>query len=79
MAKVNAATTQAGQRRTAYAEMAATKADQAQQTISADLEILNGTPTNAQVIAILKRSLVREQVEIRVLLHVIQDITHTGG
>lgn len=77
MAIVNAATTQAGQKHDAYAAMAAVKAETALATIAADLATLNGTYTNADVVAILKRSLVREQVEIKALLYVIEDLT--GG
>jgi len=41
-------------------------------TIGDDITILDGTPTQAQVVAILRRALVSERQEIKALVRVIE-------
>jgi hypothetical protein len=66
------ATTDFGKRRDAFADITEAKAEAAIAVINADITTLEGSPTNAQVIAIIKRSLVRERQIIRALMRVIE-------
>lgn len=60
-------TTKAFKKKITRAELIDTKAEAAIAQIDTDLETLNGSPTNADVIAILKRSLRRERKIINYL------------
>jgi hypothetical protein len=77
MVTINAATTAVGKRREAFADITEAKAEAAIAIINADIATLDGAPTNAQVIAIVKRSLQREKQIIRALMRVIE--METGG
>jgi hypothetical protein len=60
-----------GQTKVAKAEFVEAKAEAAIAEIDADVTTLNGTPTNAQVLAILRRSLLRQKKMIRLLARMI--------
>lgn len=64
-------TTPEGQKRIAKAEFVEEKALAAIAEIDADVTTLNGSPTNGQVVAILRRSLLRQKKMIRLLARLI--------